>query len=43
MDRGANLYYKLPNHNTALHIAAELGDVESTRMLIGAGYKDIQS
>lgn len=33
----------MPNHNTALHLACENGDVEALGILIGAGSQEFES
>lgn len=44
MDKGANLSQKLlQNHNTALHLACENGDVEAVGILIGAGSQEFET
>lgn len=41
IEKGANLQHKLPNANTALHIACEIGDLEAAKILINHGFKEI--
>jgi len=41
IEKGANLGQRLPNSNTALHIATENGDLNSVKILVEAGFKDI--